>query len=224
MAELLDALGEPVNVSQVLDTVIDIYGRYSLEYRATTQPFYLQTLQHARPDYVWQPEDLRIRESLLEHVGSLPIIASQLYPYIDDPEVNLAHALALLSIHDIGELATGDEITFTKKKGKTDNEQEEALKLLHPSLHGMYREIEGRTTRTAQFAKAIDKITPDIIDLITPAEISVVRYKHFVKKEASEIVPMIKEFKHPYMTWNPFMTQFHLELLGRLDKKLQPFY
>lgn len=223
MAQIQNKLNQP-RYSQILDTVIDIYSRYSREYRATTQPYHLSTLQGAQPGYVWNPEDLIIRESLLEHVGSLPIVASQLYPYIADPEVDLGHVLALLSIHDIGELATGDEITFTKQSGKVDNERAEALKLLHPSMHEMYLEVEERRTKTAMFAKAVDKITPDILDLVTPVELTVRRYKHFAKREPREIVPTIREFKHPYMTWNPFMTGFHLELLDRLDKQLQPYY
>jgi 5'-deoxynucleotidase YfbR-like HD superfamily hydrolase len=184
----------------------------------------LQTLLDAQPDYVWNPDDFIIRESLLEHVGSLPIVASQLYPFIDDAEVDLGHALALLSIHDIGELATGDEITFTKKASKADNEKAEALKLLHPSMHEMYLEIEERRTQTARFAKAIDKITPDILDLVTPVELNIKRYQHFAKMEPKEIVPKIREFKHPYMTWNPFMTGFHLELLDRMEKQFKPYY
>jgi hypothetical protein len=59
---------------------------------------------------------------------------------------------------------------------------------------------------------------------LTPAEITIERYRRFTKKEPEEIVPMIKDFKHPYMTWNPFMTQLHLEILQRMDKKLKPFY
>ncbi len=219
-----DSIANETSYSQILDNLIDIYSRYSREYRATTQPYHLATLQSAQSDYKWNPEDLVIRESLLEHVGSLPIVASQLYPYIADSEVDFGHALALLSVHDIGELATGDEITFTKQKSKEDNERVEALKLLHPSMHSLYMEAEEVSSKSAMFAKAIDKITPDILDYVTPVEITVVRYKHFAKREPKEIIPTIREFKHPFMTWNPFMTGFHLELLDRLDKQLQPYY
>lgn len=65
------------------------------------------------------------------------------------------------------------------------------------------------------------KMTPDIVDLMTPAEITVIRYREFVKKEPKDIVTTIKEFKHPYMLWNEFMTNLHLEILGRIDKKLK---
>lgn len=223
MAKVGSSPDQP-SYSQILDQLIDVYSRYSHEYRATTQPYHLTILQGAQPAYIWDPDDLIVRESLLEHVGSLPIVASQLYPYIADPEVDLGHALALLSIHDIGELTTGDEITFTKQTGKVGNERAEALKLLHPSMHEMYLEVEERRTKTAMFAKAVDKIAPDILDYVTPVELTVKRYKHFAKREPREIVSTIREFKHPYMTWNPFMTGFHLELLGRLDKQLQPYY
>lgn len=74
------------------------------------------------------------------------------------------------------------------------------------------------------YKETLDKMTPDIVDLITPAEITVDRYKVFVKKDPKDIVATIKEFKHPYMVWNDFMTKLHLEILERIDAKLKPFY
>ncbi|NQU83332.1 MAG: HD domain-containing protein, partial [Parcubacteria group bacterium] len=127
-------------------------------------------------------------------------------------------------VHDIGELITGDEITFTKKKDNNDNERKSALKILHPSLHSLYEEAENVQTKNAKFAKSIDKITPDILDVLTPPEITIIRYKHYTKWEAKDIVKIIKEHKHPYMTWNPFLRDFHLFLLDQLEQSLSPFY
>jgi 5'-deoxynucleotidase YfbR-like HD superfamily hydrolase len=70
----------------------------------------------------------------------------------------------MLAIHDIGELITGDENTFTKQSAAKIPEHEAAIKLLHPSYHELYRDVESQTTQTAKFAKAIDKITPDLLD------------------------------------------------------------
>lgn len=209
---------------EALDKVIFLYEKYSKEHRASIQPFHFEKVKSNVKDYEFKFDDVLVREPLIEHSGSLPIIATALYPYIDDSNVDLGRALIMLAIHDIGELVTGDEMSFIKNKNNAEKEKEEALKLLPESFHEIYLEMENRKSDAARFAKAIDKIAPDIVDLITPAEITVERYKKSANKSPEELVPMIKEFKHPYMIWNEFMKNFHLEILKRLDEKLNPFY
>lgn len=206
-----------------LDKVIFLYKAYSEEHRFTTQPFHLEKAQAIIADFEYNPNDKLIRETLIEHVGGLPIVATTLYPYIKNPNVNLGKALIMLAIHDIGELAVHDEITFTKNKGNHDEEEKQGLKLLPDLYHKIYLEMEDRTSDTARFAKAVDKITPDILDLMTPADITIIRYEKFIRKAPNEIVPTLKEFKHPYMLWNEFMTNLHLEVLDRINTKLSKF-
>jgi 5'-deoxynucleotidase YfbR-like HD superfamily hydrolase len=202
-------------ISEVLDQLLFFYEGYSKEYRASTQPFRLQAVQKLVKNYHYNCKDDAVREPLIEHSGSLAIVATTIYPHIANQNVDLGKALTMLAIHDIGELLTGEQ---------GQNEQQQALKLLPEYYHELYWEVEERTSDTARFAKAIDKITPDIVDLLTPAETNIERYKVFTGKNPEEIVPMIKDFKHPYMTWNPFLTKLHLKLLDRLDKKLKPYY
>ncbi len=213
------------NIHQkTLDNIIFLYEKYSKEHRANIQPFHLEKIKAGVKDFAYRFDDVIIRESLIEHSGSLPIIATAIYPHIDNPNVDLGRALVMLAIHDIGELITGDEIVFAKNKDSADKEKEAALKLLPESFHGIYLEMEERKSDTARFAKAVDKIAPNILDLITPAEITVDRYKKAINKEPQEIAPMIEEFKQPYMVWNSFMADLNLEILKRLDEKLRPFY
>lgn len=209
---------------QTLDQIIFLYKKYSQEHRASTQPFHLEKVHFLVKDYVYKYDDLLVREPLIEHIGSLPIVATTIYPYIKNPNVDLGRALIMFSIHDIGELVTGDEIVFTKKKVKEDEEKKQAFKLLPEFYHSIYLEMEERLSDTARFAKAVDKMTPDIVDLMCTAEVTIERYRQYVNKKPKEIVPTIKEFKHPFMFWNDFMTQLHLEILERIDKKLKPFY
>lgn len=162
-----------------------------------------------------------MRETLMEHVGSLPMVATAFYPYLDDSDVDLGRALTMLAIHDIGELVTGDEMTFTKKASAKDPEREAALSLLYHTYHELYDDVENQTSASAKFSKAVDKITPDIYDYLTPANITVWRYKHFVGIEADKIIPLIEAKKRPYMLWNPFMTEFHILLLNRLATKIK---
>lgn len=122
--------------------------------------------------------------------------------------------------NDIGELVTGDEMTFTKKATAKGPEQQAALKLLDPSYHNLYRDAESKTSKSAKFAKSIDKVTPDLFDYFTPADITIWRFKHFVGIEKDQIIDLIIRHKRPYMAWNPFMTEFHTYLLDKLAAKL----
>lgn len=209
-------------VITLLDELEFLFEKYSEELRATTQPYYLRKIEKHVTGYEYRPEDALIRESLMEHVGSLPVVAVAFYPYINDINVDLGQSLIMLAIHDIGELITGDEMTFTKKVSAKDPERNAALSLLHGSYHDIYNDVETQTSMSAKFAKAIDKITPDIIDYLTPADITLRRYKHFVGTEPGAIASLIEEKKRPYMLWNPFMTEFHVLLLERLAAKLSP--
>jgi hypothetical protein len=213
-----------MSVVEVLDKIISLYQGYSEEYRASTQPFHLNRTVNSVKDYKYDVNDLLVREPLIEHTGSLPIVATTIFPHIDTDKVDIGRALVMLAIHDIGELGVGDEMTFTKSGENADGEKEHALKLLDVSYHELYLEMEERTSDTARFAKAVDKMTPDIVDLMTPPEVIIERYAVFTGKGVTDIVPLIKEFKHPYMLWNGFMIDLHLEILRRIDMGLRPYY
>ena len=54
---------------------------------------------------------------VMEHVGTLPILATYFHGHVTEP-VNLGRVLELLAVHDIGEIVVGDESTFTKKEDR----------------------------------------------------------------------------------------------------------
>ncbi|MCW1908798.1 MAG: HD domain-containing protein [Candidatus Saccharibacteria bacterium] len=207
-------------ILKLIDELEFLFKQYSNELRATTQPYYLAQTRKRLKNYTYDPADVLVREKLIEHVGSLPIVAAALFPYIDDPSVDLGQALAMLAIHDIGEVIVGDEITFTKQSASKQSEADAALSLLHSSYHAMYHEVENQTSPTARFAKSIDKITPDIFDYLTPADITIQRFKYYVGIDKDQIMDLLLKHKRPYMLWNPFMTEFHKVLYEKLAKKL----
>src|SRR5437867_4170258 len=102
-----------LTVEEALGKTEYLFEKYSLEGRATTQPYLLEVVNRHFPDYKYNPADDLVRETLMEHVGSTAVVATALFPYIQYPQVNLGDALAMLAIHDIGELAVHDENTFT---------------------------------------------------------------------------------------------------------------
>lgn len=213
-------MADEYTMQEILEKVEFLFKHYSLERRAMTQPYLLGIAKEQIPNYTYNPEDKLIRETLLEHVGSLPVLATALYPYINDEEVHLGDALTMLAIHDIGELVIGDENVFTKNNDRKQAEHKAARSLLHPYYHKIYEDAENKTSKSAKFAKSIDKIAPDIIDYLTPADITKQRLKHFANFEPDKILEKIVEFKRPYMVWNPFMDEFHTYLMGRLADKL----
>jgi hypothetical protein len=209
------------SVAEVLDELEMLLDNYPRTMRATDQPYRLELVRQREAAYHYDPKDDLIRENLLEHVGSLPVVATTIYPYLDDPTVDLGQALVMLAVHDIGELVTGDEITFTKQAASVQDEQLAALGLLHPSYHDLYREVEAKSSPTAKFAKAVDKMTPDILDCLTPPEITVPRLRYFAKAGPDEIVGLLLKYKRPYMLWNPFMTELHKLICARLTERLR---
>jgi len=208
-----------VEAGQLLERLEFLLERYSRERRSTTQPYHLAELQKQFGDYAYNPDDAVVREPLLEHVGSLPVVATTFYPYIDDANVDLGRTLVMLAVHDIGELEVGDVNTFVKG-ADVAAEHAAALKLLDPMYHDMYLDAEKKGSVTAKFAKSIDKITPDLFDLFTPAEVTIPRLKHFTGVEPENIMDLLLKHKRPYMLWNPFMTEFHELLYERLADKL----
>lgn len=183
-------------------------------------PYHLEKIKKRVKGYQYHPYDTVVREPLIEHIGSLPMVATAFFPFIGDKDVDLGQSLIMLAIHDIGELITGDEITFTKKASSKNSEYQAAISLLHSSYHDIYDDVETQSSKSAKFAKAIDKITPDIMDYLTPADITIWRFKHFVGIEPDQIIPVMLKHKRPYMLWNPFMIEFHKLLYEKLATKL----
>lgn len=155
---------------------------------------------------------------MIEHVGCLPIIATFLHPYLDKP-VDLGKVLTILAIHDIGEIELGDELTFTKKSDQANIEFTTGLGLLHPNYHSIYKEVFELLTPESKFAKSIDKIAPDILDLICGESYSVERVASQAQWERGGVIQRIRDKKRPFMLWSQFMTDLHDELFLRFKIK-----
>jgi len=208
--------------SRLLEEIEFLFEKYSDELRSSTQPYRFRRMSQDQ-DFKYHPDSELVRESLMEHVGSLPMLAVAFYPYIKDEDVDLGIALKMLAIHDIGELIEGDQNTFIKPDdgGK---ELAAAKKLLNPIYHELYKDIEMQGSKSAKFAKSIDKIAPDIIDYLVPPEVTLWRFDHFNNlKSVDEIIKLIVVHKQPYMVWNPFMTEFHKLLMDKLGSKLKSY-
>lgn len=202
-------------MKEILEQLKNLYIGYSSIYRHSAQPEKVRFLKKSSIEFGFQDEISR--ESLIEHVGHLPITASFLYNYLEDKEVDLGRSLIILSIHDIGELGTGDKAIFVKKESDSKEEIVVAKELLSKEMMSYFMEYENLTSKSAQFAKSVDKIVADIIEFFVPREISFERYKS-MGIAPKNIIEMKKEKKLKYMEWNPFLSQFYPFLLENLQK------
>lgn len=204
------------NYNIILTELVELIKKYSNTLRGNPQPYTFQRLsKRYNLKYDWREEIYR--ETLLEHTGSLPVIATFLYPYIGI-ELDIGKVLLMLSFHDIGELKEGDIITFLKKPEDGDREVQFALQALNPIYHSTYLEFEKLESNEAKFAKSIDKLAPDVYDYIWP-QATFDRLTERLNITKEQVVPKLREFKTKHMVWNDFLTNFHNEIMLGIENK-----
>ena len=206
-----------INYNQVLDGLLWQLEKYNQIFRKSTQPFKKAEIINHFPEYKFNFDDNIVRETLLEHVGCLPIVASYLHAYMDKP-VDLGRVLIMLSIHDIGELVTGDESFFDKQKSVSNNELEAGLNLLPEYQKKLLIEFEKNQTNDAKFANSVDKITPTILEIFLGKQSAIDRVWLQTGWEKSEVLEKIKAFKEPFVLWSDFMFNFTNLIFERLEK------
>jgi len=195
--------------------------RYSNEMRATVNPFRLENKRLEQSEYRFVPGDRDVQETLLEHVGMLPVLAVYFHSQIEE-EVDLGRVLSMLAIHDIGELIHGDKNVFIKEATDAVAETAAALSLLDKRYHNLYVEYEEQATNEAKFAKSVDKIAPDILDILTDTQVTIERLKYFANLEPGDIALAIEAKKSPHMQWSTFFTSFHSDVIKELKEMFPP--
>lgn len=90
-------------------------------------------------------------------------------------QVNVARVIKMLLIHDIVEIDAGDTPLHGKQDGSQFEREQEAAKRLfgllpeaqHDELHALWHEFEQGHSDDAQFAKALDRFQPLLINVFT---------------------------------------------------------
>ena len=199
---------ERKNSAQVLEELVALMRDYSSVYRGSYLPSRTTQIEA-------EPGANILRESVAEHVGLLPITASYLHPHLES-QVDLGKALTMLSIHDIGETVVGDVLTVKHEKtdGHKDDEYNAALAQLHPSFHDLFREFDANDTNEAKYAYSIDKITPNIYELIIDKQIARARHEHFGFSIHDAVAKDVD-----LMAWDPFLERLYGELIEQIRNK-----
>jgi len=120
-----------------------------------------------------RPLGLDRYENSAEHSWQIAMFASALVPQFA-PELDLNHVVAMLLVHDVGEIDTGDTIVFAEGGWEERKAAELAAVrrifglLPEPQAShfvALWEEFELGETADARFAKAIDRAMPALLNL-----------------------------------------------------------
>ena len=113
-------------------------------------------------------------ENSAEHSWHLCLMAHVLQEYVDD-EVNVAHVIRMLLVHDIVEIDAGDTFAFAGTTALNDQPEKELSAAerifgLLPShqrdeMLTLWLEFERSESADAKYAKAIDRVVPVFMNL-----------------------------------------------------------
>jgi putative hydrolases of HD superfamily len=120
-----------------------------------------------------RPLGLDRQENSAEHSWQIALLASSMVQYAAEP-VNIDHVIAMLLVHDIGEIDTGDTIAYAVGGWEERKAAELAAVTrifgLLPDPHrsrylALWREFEEGATAESRFANAADRAMPVLLNL-----------------------------------------------------------
>jgi putative hydrolase of HD superfamily len=120
-----------------------------------------------------KPLGLDRYENPAEHTWQIALLAAALEDYAAAP-VDIARVTAMLLVHDIGEIDTGDTMAFVEE-GITERKAAEftAVRRIFGKLPppratqflALWEEFEAEATADARFAHAVDRAMPVLLNL-----------------------------------------------------------
>jgi putative hydrolases of HD superfamily len=120
-----------------------------------------------------RPLGLDRQENSAEHSWQIALLASSLVQYAGE-QVNIDHVIAMLLVHDIGEIDTGDTIVYAiggweERKAAELAAVTRIFNLLPDPLRDRYlslwKEFETGETADSRFANAADRAMPVLLNL-----------------------------------------------------------
>src|SRR3954452_1119418 len=120
-----------------------------------------------------RPLGLERYENSAEHSWQIAMLAASMAPYAVEP-VDIQHVTAMLLVHDIGEIDTGDTMFFVEGGWEERKAAELAAVTrifgMLPQQEGdallaLWKEFEAGKTAEALFAHAVDRAMPVLLNL-----------------------------------------------------------
>lgn len=208
-----------IDCEHIMKDLSFLLERYSNTTRASINPARLHYMRNLNETYTYEPGDYLVHESLLEHVGMLPILATYFHPHLKE-EIDLGKTLSMLAIHDTGELAVGDKYSLAKTAADSEAELKAALSLLHPNYHNLLLEYEAAETKEAKFAQSVDKLAPLILTLLTDKETAEKRTGHYTNLSAENVFKRFREKNIRVVEWDSYLHELCIELYKRAERHL----
>jgi hypothetical protein len=198
-----------MDTEQTLNGLIELHKNYSTVHRRT-----IALDKYGSNKLEVEPTNEVVRESLLEHIGSLPVVATYLYPLLEQKnKVDLGKVLTMLAVHDIGETVVGDSHPHQKTESSIETERLEALKLLSKEYHSVFEESENGETLEAKFAKSVDVFATFLVDLMLPPEYVAKRLAAY--NFSSEL---FVEKRYEVFAWDNSLKVLFAEVIKRYQK------
>ncbi|QAY78238.1 HD family hydrolase [Sphingosinicella sp. BN140058] len=120
-----------------------------------------------------KPIGLDRYENSAEHSWQIALLAASL-AHLAEEKVDVSRVVAMLLVHDVGEIDTGDAIVFAEGGWEERKAAEyEAVKRIFGHLPedrgapflALWREFEAGETADARFANAVDRAMPALLNL-----------------------------------------------------------
>lgn len=199
-------------IENIFNELVDLHKKYYAVHRRTISLDKYSELENKKQNI--KLDHNMLRESLLEHVGSLPVVATFLYPYLENKkEIDLGKVLKMLAIHDIGEIIVGDGHPHQKTDDFIETEYQAAIQLLPKEYHALLDEYEEWKTLEAKFAKSVDVFTTFLSDQVLPSE--------FVRKRLRAhgfSWEEILEKRYQIYEWDKFLKELFEVVVKRYQK------
>ena len=120
--------------------------------------------------------DASRRENSVEHSWHLALMAMVLSEHANDKDLDRMRVIMMVLVHDIVEIDAGDTFFYDEKNNQSKIKREQAaadrlFNILPDDQATMFRELwdefEGRKTKEARFAYALDRVQPILHNVIT---------------------------------------------------------
>lgn len=120
-----------------------------------------------------RPLGLDRHENAAEHSWQIAMLAMSLSPHAD-PAIDLARVVAMLLVHDVGEIDAGDTFFFAEHDAAdTDARERAGVERIFGLLPeperarflGLWSEMRENASAEARFANAIDRAMPVLLNL-----------------------------------------------------------
>ena len=158
-----------------------------------------------------KPLGLERYENSAEHSWQLALMASSLAHLAESP-VDLNHVIAMLLVHDIGEIDTGDTMAFVEG-GWQERKRDELAAVTRifsllpepraSEFLALWQEFESGDTAESRFANAVDRAMPVLLNLNNNGQSwreNGISYERVVKRVAPQIkagCPALWEYLEP---------------------------